>query len=109
MWTAFINTISADSLPDLVLTIIVLVAFAIGFFLGMVGFGRMAGVILLGVLSGFSIGLRIVLLRPGLLIPRYVANWLLLVVFMIIGLALIFFRQRMGLVSSAGRVSSCGQ
>ncbi|KAI0359559.1 hypothetical protein OH77DRAFT_1387263, partial [Trametes cingulata] len=106
VWAAFINTVSAQGLSDLVLTIISLAAFAIGFLIGVLNIGRMAGILLLGVLGGFSIGIRIVLLRPGLLIPIYVANWFLLAVFMVIGLGVMLYRQRFGLVSACAAVGS---
>ena len=91
---------SADGLSDLVLTIIVLGAFVAGAVLGALDFGRWAGILLLGVLGGFSIGARVVLLRPGLLIGTYVLNWIVLAAFMIVGLAAILFKQRFGLVSA---------
>ncbi|KAI0369029.1 hypothetical protein BV20DRAFT_423669 [Pilatotrama ljubarskyi] len=106
VWAAFINTVSAEGLSDLVLTIISLAAFAIGFLIGALNIGRMTGILLLGVLGGLSIGIRIILLRPGLLIPIYVANWFLLAVFMIIGLGVILYRQRFGLVSACAAVGS---
>ncbi|KAI0629431.1 hypothetical protein C8Q77DRAFT_1065136 [Trametes polyzona] len=106
VWAAFINTVDAEGLSDLVLTIITLAAFAFGFFIGLFNIGRMAGIWLLGVLAGFSIGIRIILLRPGLLIPKYEANWFVLALFMIIGLATIVFRQRFGLVVSCAAVGT---
>ncbi|CDO74713.1 hypothetical protein BN946_scf184847.g21 [Trametes cinnabarina] len=106
VWVAFVNSISAGGLSDLVITVISLSAFALGFMIGVFSIGRMAGILLLGVLGGFSIGVRLILLRPGLLIPRYVANWFGLAVFMIIGLGAILYRQRFGLVSSCAAVGS---
>ncbi|KAI0827994.1 hypothetical protein BC628DRAFT_1317116 [Trametes gibbosa] len=106
IWAAFINTVSADGLPDLVLTLITLGAFVIGFFIGVLNLGRMAGIWLLGVMSGLSIGIRIVLLRPGLLIPVYAANWIIIALLMIVGLAVTVFRQRLGLVSSCTSVGT---
>ncbi|KAI0663955.1 hypothetical protein C8Q70DRAFT_930054 [Cubamyces menziesii] len=106
VWAAFINTMSAAGIPDLLLTVMSVGAFGFGFLIGVFNIGRMAGILLLGVLGGFSIGLRIILLRPGLLIPTYVANWFVLVAFMIIGLGVILYRQRFGLVSSCAAVGS---
>ncbi|KAH9855922.1 hypothetical protein C2E23DRAFT_556545 [Lenzites betulinus] len=106
IWAAFVNSLPADGLPDLVLTLITLGAFAIGFVIGVLNLGRTAGIWLLGILSGFSIGIRIVLLRPGLLIPTYVANWIILAVLMVAGLAVTVFRQRLGLVSSCASVGT---
>ena len=43
---------------------------------------------------------RVVLLRPGLLIPTYAVNWVVLALFMIIGVGLILYRQHIGIVSN---------
>ena len=99
MWAAFVNTVSSDGLSDILLTVIAIAGFAIGFLVGMLKFGRWMGVLLLGVLAGFSIGLRIVLLRPGLLIPVYRLNWLVLAVFMVMGPSLVLLWQHFGIVS----------
>ncbi|OJT10578.1 hypothetical protein TRAPUB_12914 [Trametes pubescens] len=106
IWAAFVNTVNAQGLSDLVLTIIVLAAFGIGFFVGLLNLGRVAGIWMLGILSGMSIGIRIVLLRDGLLIPKYAANWFIVGILMIIGLGVTVFRQRFGLVSSCAAVGS---
>ncbi|OSC97298.1 hypothetical protein PYCCODRAFT_1377379 [Trametes coccinea BRFM310] len=106
VWVAFVNSISAEGLSDIVITVISLGAFAIGFLIGVFNIGRMAGILTLGVLGGFSIGIRIILLRPGLLIPKYVANWFVLAVFMIIGLGAMLYRRRFGLLSSCAAVGS---
>ena len=99
VWAAFVNTVSSDGLSDIVLTAIAIAAFVIGFLVGVLKFGRWAGVLLLGVLGGFSIGIRVVLLRPGLLVPDYRLNWLVLAVFFVIGLFLVLLWQHFGIVS----------
>lgn len=91
---------NAEGLSDLVLTIIVLAAFGVGFFIGLLNLGRVAGIWMLGILGGMSIGIRIVLLRDGLLIPKYAANWFIVGILMIIGLGVTVFRQRFGLVGA---------
>jgi hypothetical protein len=83
------------------LTAIVIVIFWLGFALGLFEFGRLAGITLVGMTGGVAFGLRIVLLRAGLLISSpnlYVLNWLIVGAFAIPGgLSLIWF-QRYGLV-----------
>ncbi|KAI8978291.1 hypothetical protein BD414DRAFT_422162 [Trametes punicea] len=106
VWAAFVNSVSAEGLSDLLLTVIPLGAFGIGFLIGVLSLGRMAGILCLGVLGGLSIGIRIVLLRPGLLIQTYAANWFILAAFVVIGLGIILYRQRFGLVSSCAAVGS---
>lgn len=109
---------NAEGLSDLVLTIIVLAAFGVGFFIGLLNLGRVAGIWMLGILGGMSIGIRIVLLRDGLLIPKYAANWFIVGILMIVGLGVTVFRQRFGLVGArltsaslvlteSAKVSSC--
>jgi len=68
-WSAFVNTMGATGISDIVLTAIVLSFFGLGFIFGMLEMGRIAGTILLGVTGGLSFGIRCMLLRPGLLIP----------------------------------------
>ena len=100
------NTVSADGLSDVLLTVIAIAGFAIGFLVGVLKFGRWAGVLLLGVLGGFSLGVRVVLLRPGLLVPDYRLNWLVLAVFLVMGLFLVLLRQHFGIVSAGWELSS---
>lgn len=74
-------------------------AFAIGFFMGIFEMARTASMFFLGLLGGFSIGARIVLFRPGLLVPSFVVNWVIIMLLGILGFALIVTRQRVGIVS----------
>lgn len=83
------------------LTLISLGAFVLGLVLGALNFGRWAGTLLVGFLGGLSVGVRVVLLRPGLLVPNYVVNWLVLVPFMLVGIFVVLVRQRVGIVSTA--------
>ncbi|KAI0645163.1 hypothetical protein C8Q79DRAFT_912487 [Trametes meyenii] len=106
VWAAFVNTVSAEGLSDLVLTVIAVGAFVVGFLIGVLNIGRLVGILLLGGLGGASFGVRIILLRPGLLIPLYVGNWLVITVFIILGLGAIVYRQRFGLVSSCAAVGT---
>ncbi|KAI0767129.1 hypothetical protein C8Q74DRAFT_1317942 [Fomes fomentarius] len=99
VWAAFVNTVNSDGIPDIALTVIPLGGFAIGAALGALNFGRWAGILLIGILGGFSVGVRVVLLRPGLLVSNYVVNWLVMVPFAILGLAAVLVKQRFGLVT----------
>ncbi|KAI1791155.1 hypothetical protein LXA43DRAFT_1061562 [Ganoderma leucocontextum] len=106
VWTAFVNTVSSDGLSDILLTVIALGGFAVGFVVGMLKFGRWAGVLLLGILGGFSVGLRIVLLRPGLLVPDYRLNWLVLTVFFVMGVVLVLVWQHFGISASCAAIGT---
>ena len=90
---------NADGISDLLLTVMVMGAFTIGFSLGVFQMARTAALFALGVLGGFSIGVRIVLFRSGLLIPSYVMNWIVILVFGLLGFFLVVARQRVGIVS----------
>lgn len=92
------NTVNSDGIPDIALTVIPLGGFAIGTALGALNFARWAGILLIGILGGFSVGVRVVLLKPGLLVSNYVVNWLVMVPFAILGLAAVLVKQRFGLV-----------
>ncbi len=101
VWASFVNTQDASGIPDLLLTVIAMGAFAIGFFFGLFEMARTAAIFALGVLGGFSIGVRFILFRPGLLIPSFVVNWIIIMFFGILGFVLVISRQRAGIVSSS--------
>ncbi|KAF9448278.1 hypothetical protein P691DRAFT_669802 [Macrolepiota fuliginosa MF-IS2] len=92
-WASLINTMSATGIPDIFLTIIVLGFFLVGFILGCFEFGRIAGIVALGAMGGMSFGVRVMLLRSGLLIPvgddgsgtGYALTWVLIAVFGVLG------------------------
>jgi len=105
VWAAFVNTVNSSGISDLVLTCIVMGAFVVGFILGVFDFGRKIGIFMLGMSGGFSIGVRIALFRPGLLIPVYGVNWLFPILFAAAGFVLAVAKQRAGIVigsASAG-------
>ncbi|KAI0753159.1 hypothetical protein C8Q80DRAFT_1217409 [Daedaleopsis nitida] len=106
VWAAFNNTVSADGLSDIVLAVVSMGGFAVGFVGGLLDFGRWPGILLIGVLGGLSIGVRVVLLRPGLLIDIYIVNWLVLAAFMALGLAGVLLRQRVGILSGCAAIGS---
>lgn len=91
---------NADGISDVVLTLITLGAFVCGFALGCFNFGRMAGIACLSALGGISIGVRVILLRPGLLVHTFAPNWAIIAVFGIITFVLVFTNQRAAIVSS---------
>lgn len=101
VWASFVNTLNAEGIPDLLLTVIVMGVFTIGFFLGLFQMARTAALFSLGTLGGLSVGVRFILFRSGLLTPSYVLNWIIIMVFGILGFLLIVFRQRVGIVRVA--------
>ncbi|KAF7798981.1 hypothetical protein EIP86_010210 [Pleurotus ostreatoroseus] len=86
IWAAFVSTINASGVSDLIITLISLGSFVLGFGLGVFEVGYYAGMTLIALLGGFSVGVRIVLFRADLLIHKFFANWLV-----IVGLGLLMF------------------
>ncbi|KAG6834001.1 hypothetical protein H0H93_012660, partial [Arthromyces matolae] len=89
-WAALINTLNSTGLPDAVLTAIVLSFFVVGFVFGLFDIGHGAGITLIGILGGLSFGVRVVLLRPGLLVNgtekgEYGINWVVVALFGVLG------------------------
>lgn len=100
VWATFINAVGANGLVDLWLMILPMAAFGCGFVLGLFEFGRIAGIAVLGVLGGMSIGVRICLFRAELLIPHpYWANWVITLVLGLAALILVIAKQKAGIVS----------
>jgi hypothetical protein len=76
----------------------VLVAFILGFALGLFKVGRVAGMACLTLLGGMSIGVRIVLFRDNLLIPTFSANWGIITVLGVASFIVILLQQRVAMV-----------
>ena len=99
VWASFVNAVGADGISDLWLMILPLAAFGCAFVLGLFEFGRIAGIAVLGALGGLSLGVRIVLFRPNLLVPHlYWANWVVTMVLGVLVLVLVIAKQRAGIV-----------
>jgi hypothetical protein len=86
------------------IAIITLCFFAVPFILGCFSIGRIPGIACIGVTGGFALGIRIVILRPNLLVQGnngLGVNWAIISLFGLAGLAPIIFpqSQRWGLVS----------
>jgi hypothetical protein len=96
-----VNTLDNIGISDIILTVLVLVLFALGFLFGLLEVGRIAGVLQLGIQGGLAIGIRIVLLRSLLLVPESTAffvNWLLIALCGLVCAILVIWKQRAGLV-----------
>ena len=103
MWASFINTLDATGISDTVLTALSMGAFGAGLVFGALNVGRIAGITLLGILGGFSIGVRVILFRPGLLVPEVLyVNWLIITIVGILGFLLVLLRQRAAIVRTSG-------
>ncbi|TFK45051.1 hypothetical protein BDQ12DRAFT_674032 [Crucibulum laeve] len=79
-WAALINTVSATGISDLLLTLITIGFFGLGALLGVFEIGRIGGIACLGIASGLSFGMRVMLLKSELLFSGtdlYAANWVI--------------------------------
>lgn len=96
-WAAFINSVDSTGVSDILLTVIVLAFFFLGFILGVFNFARLGGLALLAITGGLAFGMRIVLLRDGLLLngdSLFALNWVIIAVFGgVSGLALIWLQR----------------
>ncbi|KAJ7807815.1 hypothetical protein B0H14DRAFT_2380994 [Mycena olivaceomarginata] len=96
-WAAVINTVSSSGVGDIFLTAIIIVFFFFGFALGVFEVGRLGGITMIGLTGGIAFGIRIVLLRAGLLISStqlYAINWVIVAICGGAGgLALIWFQR----------------
>ena len=98
-WGAFINTMTSNGLSDIILTAVVLAIFVFGFIFGLFEIGRLPGITLLGIIGGLAVGIRVILMKEDLLVPIFIVDWVLVALFGVIGLVLVIFKQRVGIVS----------
>ncbi|EIN06601.1 hypothetical protein PUNSTDRAFT_54017 [Punctularia strigosozonata HHB-11173 SS5] len=100
-WAAVVNTIAANGVADLTLTLIVFAFFAVLFSLGLLSRFRAASLAVLAIVGGLSLGVRIALLRPGLLVPIYAVNWAIIALLGAVGGLLMIFKHRVSVVLSS--------
>jgi hypothetical protein len=77
--------------------------FFFGFILGLFEFARLAGLVTLGISGGLAFGIRMILLKEGLLLSGtslFAINWVLIALFGVLGVIFIAFPtvQRGGIV-----------
>ncbi|KAH9920922.1 uncharacterized protein B0H18DRAFT_880613 [Fomitopsis serialis] len=106
MWAAFVSTESAKDLPELVITLIPMLLFVPGFLFGAYEYGRLAGVILLVVASGFSWGVRICLFGTNLAVKEIWGAWLIGTAFALVHVILIPYFERLAVAISASSVGT---
>ena len=99
VWASFANSIGPSGISDIAITIISIVAFVLGFLVGLFELGYAVGIATLSLLGGISIGARLVLFRPNLLVPAFFGNWLIITACGLICFMLLLLRQRAAIVS----------
>ncbi|KAF8161410.1 hypothetical protein B0H34DRAFT_653299 [Crassisporium funariophilum] len=110
-WAAVINSIGPSGVSDLVITIIVLAFFALGFVFGVLEFGRISGMTMLGATGGLAFGIRIIILKPNLLFSGsilYATNWVIIALLGLGGgMSMIWKKsQRAGLVLGCASIGT---
>jgi len=96
-----INIVDAMGVSDIFLTLVTLSFFVLGSLGGLFKFFGLAGRLALSILGGMSVGMRIVLMREGLLLRPTALNWTIVMACAVAGCLLTLFRQRIGIVSVA--------
>ncbi|THU89777.1 hypothetical protein K435DRAFT_802493 [Dendrothele bispora CBS 962.96] len=102
-WAAIISTVNETGVSDILLTIIVLAFSFLGFIMGFFEFARVGATGILGILGGLAFGIRIILLKEGLLLSSsgmFFLNWIIIAVFGVGGGSLVVWRQRAGLLTA---------
>jgi hypothetical protein len=102
-WVAIVNVINAAGLTDLILTLVTLGFFVLGSLGGLFKFCRLAGLTALSILGGMSVGMRVVLMREGLLLSPKGLNWIIIAVCAVAGSVVTLLRQRIGIVRVIAR------
>ena len=103
VWAAFINTELAKDLPELVIALVPMLLFFPGFAFGLFEYGRLAGVILICVASGFSWGVRICMFAPDLAVKAIWGDWLIGTAFALVNVCLIPHWERIAVVRALKR------
>ncbi|KAJ3518602.1 hypothetical protein NM688_g9414 [Phlebia brevispora] len=106
IWASFANTTSATGVADLIITLISLGSFVIGFLIGVFEVGHYAGLTLMAFLGGFSVGVRIVLFRDGLVVHRLFGNWLIITGLGLLAFLLVVLKQRAAVVICSSAVGT---
>ncbi|KAG9312143.1 hypothetical protein JVU11DRAFT_7431 [Chiua virens] len=108
-WAVIINTLDNVGVSDVVLTAFIFVLFILGFALGLLKMTWHLGILVLSILGGLAIGIRITLLRSGLLIPDpdlFFINWLIIGICGFCGSILVVWKQRCGILNGCASTGS---
>ncbi|KAF5357418.1 hypothetical protein D9758_005934 [Tetrapyrgos nigripes] len=100
-WAAIINSVNEVGVSDFVLILVILAFSFLGFIMGIFEFARVGATGILGVVGGLAFGMRVVLLKDGLLFSAkslYFLNWIIAGFFGAAGGLTIIWWQRLGLL-----------
>ncbi|KAJ3777025.1 hypothetical protein FB446DRAFT_223968 [Lentinula raphanica] len=97
-WAAIINSVNEVGISDILLTLIVLAFGVLGLVIGIFEFARVVSMAVLCLLGGLAFGMRITLLKTGLLFSSLGLNWLIVVVFGVAGGLLLIWKNRIAML-----------
>ncbi|KAF8900094.1 hypothetical protein CPB85DRAFT_1439694 [Mucidula mucida] len=102
-WTSIISSVNEVGVSDIILTAIVLALMFLGFCLGVFEFARIGATMLLVLNGGLAFGVRVVLIKEGLLVAdSFGANWAIIAVSGVLpGFIMIWLRRPMLLFGCA--------
>lgn len=89
---------NSTGVPDFLVFLLVLLLFGVGLGVGFLTVDYAIGSVMLGAVGGLSVGMRIVLLREGLLVPLFFVNWIIVGLFGLLGSIVVVTKERMGVV-----------
>jgi len=108
-WAAINNTVSAPGLSDILVTLLSLALFVVGFAIGVFEFARLVAIALLAITGGVAFGTRIILIKDGLLLSNdnlYAVN---LAIIGVLGVAFgltIIWSQRAGILLGCASIGT---
>jgi len=114
-WAAFVNTVPASGIPDIVLALIIIAFFFFGFVIGLFEFARVAGITFLGITGGLAVGIRIMIIKENLLFSSKVLSrtddlfgvtWAIIAVFGLAGGLVMLRWQRAGIMFGSASVGT---
>lgn len=108
-WAAINNTVDAPGLSDILVTLLSLALFVIGFAIGVFEFARVAAIALLAMTGGVAFSTRIVLIKSGLLLSNenlYAVNLAIIGVFGVAGGLTTIWRQRAGILLGCASIGT---
>jgi len=106
VWVAFVNTMSSAGLSrsasrsDIILTLLVLGAFIVGWIIGFLPMGIRVGMVSTCVSGGFALGIMLAITKHNLLVPIFAINWVIIAALGLIGLITVIFHRRASMIVS---------
>jgi len=108
-WAALNNTVNAPGLSDMLITLISIGFFGLGFAIGVFEFARLGAIVLLSLSGGVAFGARVILIKHGLLFSDddlYAVNLAIIAVFGVAAGSSLIWAQRIGILFACASIGS---